>query len=86
MSERSEKYEASMIKKYKTREKWQQAMREFGARADKTTPRGFKVMDEEKHREISKQGAKARWDKHSEQQKATEKAIFEDEDGFITKI
>lgn len=84
MTDRSEKYRASMLKKYGTEEKWRQAMREFGASADKTTPRGFKVMDEEKHREISKQGAKARWDKHSKEQKALEEEIANDD--FLPKV
>lgn len=84
MQTRGEKYHESMVKKYGSVEAWQQAMREFGAIADKTTPRGFKVMDREQHREISKKGAKAKWDKYSEQQKATEKDILSDD--FITKV
>lgn len=81
---RNEKYRASMIKNYGSESNWRIAMREYGSRADKTTPRGFKVMDKEKHSEISKKGAKAKWDKYREQQEALEKEIANDE--FLPKI
>lgn len=52
------------IEKYGSEEAWRQVMRERGAKADRTTPRGFAVIDKERVREISRKAAKIRWEKH----------------------
>jgi len=60
----AEKIKEAGIRKFGSEEAWREAMRTYGAKADRTTPRGFQVMkDREKHSEISKRGAEARWAK-----------------------
>lgn len=60
---RAEKLRETGIKKYGSEEKWREAFRQFGAKADRTTPRGFAKIDAKKRTAISKKGAYARWGK-----------------------
>lgn len=60
---RQEKYRLSMIKKYGSEAKWREAMKTYGARADRSTPRGFARMSAEQKEAISIKGAQARWGK-----------------------
>lgn len=68
----AEKLREAGIRKYGSEEAWRQAQREYGAQADRSTPRGFELMSEEKKSEISKKGAAARW--KSKVRKGTEDA------------
>ena len=65
---RKEKIRDAGIRKYGSEQAWREAMREFGAKADRTTPRGFTKMSKEKRSEISRRGAEARWAKEKARQ------------------
>lgn len=71
-----EKLREAGIARYGSEEAWRQAMREFGAKSDRSTPRGFQKIDKETHSEISKKGAIARWAK----QKAIKKGQVTEND------
>jgi hypothetical protein len=68
------------VRRHGSEKKWREFMRVSGAKADRTTPRGFQVMDKELVREISRNAVKIRWEK----QKAAEKEIADND--FITKV
>lgn len=57
---RREKLLATGIAKYGSEEKYRQAMREYGAKARRDTPRGFAKMDKETVNRLSKLGVEAR--------------------------
>jgi hypothetical protein len=58
-----EKLRDAGIARYGSEEAWREAKREHGAKADRSTPRGFAKMEKEQQIEISKKGGRARWDK-----------------------
>lgn len=60
---RKEKLRDAGIKRYGSEKAWREAMREFGLKANRHTPRGFGTMDKELAREISRKGGNARWNK-----------------------
>lgn len=63
----AEKLKEAGIKRYGSEEAWREEFRKFGAKADRTTPRGFATMDEQKRSEISRRAAYARWGKEDPQ-------------------
>lgn len=58
MSERGEKLKATGIRKYGSEELWRKALSDGAKKADRTTPRGFAVIDPELHKEFSSRGGK----------------------------
>lgn len=84
--DRKEKLRQAGIAKHGSEEAWREAMREYGARADRTTPRGFAILkdkDRKLHSEISKRGAEARWAKQRAEE--TDSEENDPEDGHFTK-
>lgn len=58
MSERGDKLKATGIRKYGSEELWRKALSDGAKKADRTTPRGFAVIDPELHKEFSSRGGK----------------------------
>lgn len=55
---RAEKLRLSGIKKYGSEAAWRKALSDGAKKADRTTPRGFAVIDPELHKEFSSRGGR----------------------------
>lgn len=75
-----EKLREAGIRRHGNEKAWREFQRVSAKKASMTTPRGFTVISKNKelHSEISKKGAKARWDKYYKEQAALEKNVPKD--------
>jgi hypothetical protein len=56
---RADKLRLTGIKRFGSEAAWRKHLSESANKADRTTPRGFAVIDPELHREISSKGGKS---------------------------
>jgi hypothetical protein len=66
--EHREKLRLAGIKRHGSEEAWREFQRASSMKADRTTPRGFAVMDKEKVKEISRRAAQKRWHSNGNQE------------------